>query len=510
MPSTPAAPHVWKFFRTGGIDQVALETGADLLALATLDQELWVALSCPVKGLELDERTLAVIDTDGDGRIGVPEVIAAVNWAAARLNDAGDLLKGADSLPLAAINAATPEGRVLLGAVKRILAGEGLKDAAEITVAQAADTAKVVASSPLNGDGIIPAEATDDPAVRALIGDIIASVGQVARGSSFTGVTASKIEAFFAEVAAYVAWSEQKTSQSIAVLGDATDGAFAAIKAVRAKVDDYFARTRLAAFDPRATAALNRGEAEYVAIASRELKLSSDELAGFPLARVEPDRPLPLSEGLNPAWAAAMAALRELAVVPVLGADKASLTAAEWAGLTAKFAAFEAGLEANAGRAVEKLGLARMKEILAGPGRAALDALVAQDKAGESILRELVEYAQGQLSDEGIRGEIYLFKNNTDSTGNSYGCHENYCIERIDGRTRCSRTRSNASWISLRSSGNLAACMSSTRCTVSAYTSRRPRSGRNRAYFETWMYSLMAFGSGLRPRIARASARFCR
>ena len=61
---------------------------------------------------------------------------------------------------------------------------------------------------------------------------------------------------------------------------------------------------------------------------------------------------------------------------------------------------------------------------------------VAQDKAGESILRELVEYAQGQLSDEGIRGDIYLFKNNTDSTGNSYGCHENYCIERIDDLSR--------------------------------------------------------------------------
>src|ERR1035437_2006337 len=62
--------------------------------------------------------------------------------------------------------------------------------------------------------------------------------------------------------------------------------------------------------------------------------------------------------------------------------------------------------------------------------------VVAQDKAGEAILRELVDYAQGQLADEGIRGDIYLFKNNTDSTGNSYGCHENYCIERIDDMTR--------------------------------------------------------------------------
>jgi proteasome accessory factor A len=65
-----------------------------------------------------------------------------------------------------------------------------------------------------------------------------------------------------------------------------------------------------------------------------------------------------------------------------------------------------------------------------------LEDLVAQDKAGESILRELVGYAQAQLSDEGIRGDIFLFKNNTDSTGNSYGCHENYCIERIEDLSR--------------------------------------------------------------------------
>jgi proteasome accessory factor A len=65
-----------------------------------------------------------------------------------------------------------------------------------------------------------------------------------------------------------------------------------------------------------------------------------------------------------------------------------------------------------------------------------LSDLVAQDKAGESILRELVGYAQSQLSDEGIRGDIFLFKNNTDSTGNSYGCHENYCIERIEDLSR--------------------------------------------------------------------------
>lgn len=62
--------------------------------------------------------------------------------------------------------------------------------------------------------------------------------------------------------------------------------------------------------------------------------------------------------------------------------------------------------------------------------------LVAHDKAGEAILRELVGHAQAQLDDEGIRGSIYLFKNNTDSNNNSYGCHENYCIERIEDLAR--------------------------------------------------------------------------
>lgn len=58
--------------------------------------------------------------------------------------------------------------------------------------------------------------------------------------------------------------------------------------------------------------------------------------------------------------------------------------------------------------------------------------LVAQDKAGERIVQGLVAAAEERLEEEGIQGEIYLFKNNTDSAGNSYGCHENYLAGRDD------------------------------------------------------------------------------
>ena len=55
--------------------------------------------------------------------------------------------------------------------------------------------------------------------------------------------------------------------------------------------------------------------------------------------------------------------------------------------------------------------------------------LVTHDKAGERVLEGLLLDAEQRLHDEGIAGEIYLFKNNTDSAGNSYGCHENYLVQ---------------------------------------------------------------------------------
>ena len=379
----PSSPHTWKFFCTGGLDQVALSTAADLLALDQLDQKLWVALSCPVKGLELDEKTLALIDADGDGRIRVPELLAAINWAAARLNDPADLLRDHDTLPLLAINAASADGKILVASAKQILTNLGKKDATAITVAEAADTAKIFSASALNGDGVIPPEATDDPAVQALIKEIVASVGGTADRTGSIGVTAEKIEMFFADLTAYVAWVDKSATKDIAILGDATDAAVAAIRAVRAKAEDFFARSRLAVFDARALAALNRSETEYLAIAAKDLKISSEEIAGFPLARIEAGKPLPLLENVNPAWAAALAILHAKAVAPIFGSAKTTLTAEEWTTLNVKFAAYETWLGGKVGSAVEILGLARIKEILAGPGRAALAKLVAQDKALE-------------------------------------------------------------------------------------------------------------------------------
>ena len=376
--------HTWKFFRAGGFDQVKLETGADLMNLDQLDQKLWVALACPTTGLEFDPKTAGLIDTDKDGRIRVPELIAAVKWTGSMLKNPDDILKGGDSVAFTAINDATPQGKQLLASAKQICANLGKKDATAITLGDASDANKIFVNTTLNGDGIIIPESATDDATKAVINDIAACQGTVPDRSFKPGIDQAKTDAFFVECAAFDGWMKKAEADAANILpaGEATATAAAAVRAIKAKVDDYFGRCRLAAYDPRALAILNRKEEEYLAIAAKDMSITAGEIAGFPLAQVAGGRALPLKGAINPAHAAAVAALHAQAVKPLLG-DKSELTEADWAALQAKLGAFECWSAGKAGAAVEKLGIKRVREILGGKAKENVAALIAKDKALE-------------------------------------------------------------------------------------------------------------------------------
>ena len=72
--------HNWKFFKCGRIAQVKIDCGADIENLKELDRKLWTVLSCPLKGLRFDQRTLEFLDSDHDGHVRAPEVLAAIDW----------------------------------------------------------------------------------------------------------------------------------------------------------------------------------------------------------------------------------------------------------------------------------------------------------------------------------------------------------------------------------------------------------------------------------------------
>lgn len=124
----PTSSHRWSFFRAGGLDQVQLNDAADLQALASLDRKLWVALACPVKGLGLDERTLALMDTDQDGRVRVPEVLAAIEFLRSRLHLWDGVMEGSPWLEWERLHPDTPQGLTLRQAARQlamdILAGD--------------------------------------------------------------------------------------------------------------------------------------------------------------------------------------------------------------------------------------------------------------------------------------------------------------------------------------------------------------------------------------------------
>ena len=370
----------WRFFRAGGFDQVKLETGADLMALDQLDLKLWVALACPTTGLEFDKATLALIDTDKDGRVRAPELLAAVKWAGGLLKNPDDLLKGAPTLRVAAVNDSVAEGKLIATFARQVL-NKG--ESADITVEEAAAAAQVFAAKPFNGDGIVPADSAGDEATKAVINDIIACLGPDIDASTKPGVSQAKVDQFFADETAYSDWwKKAEGNATLLPLGPNTEAAAAAVKAVKVKVEDYFARCRLAAFDPRSVNALNRDEKEFFALGVKDLTATHADIASFPLAQVGANHALPLAQGVNPAWAGALATLQAAAVKPLLG-DKASLTEADWAALVAKLGAFDAWSGSKAGGSVEKIGLQRVREILGGKGKETLTALIAKDKDEE-------------------------------------------------------------------------------------------------------------------------------
>ncbi len=399
-PADTAQPAV-RYFRAGGFNQLYLETADDLKALSSLDQTLWVASSCPTTGLDMEEATLKLMDIDGDGRIRVPEILAAVHWTLSALKDPSSLPEGRDWLALEQIDQESESGAKLYEAVKRILRNLDRYEDPKIFLADAQNRAGIFAVAKSNGDGVIPVTAADGPTVAQVIQDILNTVGGETDRGGDAGMTAAGVDAFYAALQAYKDWwtSAHPAARNLFVpeeeaqadlpeqdatifpLGDQTAAASAAVEAIAAKVEDFFENCEVAAFDAQAVSFFNFSERDLGQLGGRTKSEVDEMLQQLPLGRVQPDSPLPLAEGVNPYYASALSALNQSAVAPILGEEKQTLTRAEWNKLRATFAPYRAWIAAKAGAEVEKLGLPRIAELLADNKRAALEVLIKMDEA---------------------------------------------------------------------------------------------------------------------------------
>ena len=363
----------WNFDNIGGCSRVRIASGQDIAHLEELDVKMWTVLSCPVKGLEIEEKSLKYMDRDADGKIRVNDVISVAKWMTGALKNPDLLLEGKDWVNIEDIDVENAVGLKLSKAAKQILFNLG-KEGERISLADTADSAAIFAKTRYNGDGVITVASTDDAAEKEVIAAAIESTGGTMDRSGEMGVTAAQLEQFYTELKAYSDWCAAEVS---APFGDKTDAVIAAYQALDAKMKDYFMRSRLAAFSPDSTSALDVQTSRIEAISSENLLSKGDEIASYPIARITGKEELDLTASINPAWVAPFNVVKEAAIE----AGKKTLTEADWVAIGAKFAAYTAWKAAKAGISVEKLTIAKVNEMLKQDKKQTLLDIVAQDLA---------------------------------------------------------------------------------------------------------------------------------
>ena len=365
--------YAWNFDNIGGTTRVTITTGEDLKHLGELDPKMWTVLSCPVKGLEIDEKSMTFMDLDSDGKIRISDVVGTAEWMTAVLKDADLLLEGADHIDIENINQEDASGAKLYAAARQILLNLG-KEGSVITLADTSDSAAIFAKTRFNGDGVITEFTAEDAKDKAAISAAVTCTGGSLDRSGKQGVNAAQIEEFYKALADYVDWTSAEVE---APFGAQTDKAIELYNALNAKVKDFFVRSRLAAFSPDSTSSLDVQTSLIQAISADNLTAKTSDIASYPLARVTGKAEIDLSEPVNPAWAAQFEALKTIVVDP----SAAVLTEGDWDAIGAKFAAYSAWKNAKAGALVETLGLEVIKGFIADDRKPALIDLVAQDQS---------------------------------------------------------------------------------------------------------------------------------
>ena len=226
----------WHYCSLGGTKRVCITRGEDIAHLAELDQKLWTVLSCPVKGLELDERTLDLIDYDRDGKIRAEEVITAANWLCSVVKDKDRILQGHDYIDLADFNTDNEEGAQLRDCAAEVLKIMGLEK---------------------------------------------------------TTITLPELNEFLKDYDENAAQALEDTLESMSVnvapYGANSDDAVTAVDAIRDKVTDYFLRCKFIQFHDDCAAALDVSAEKVAEISEKNFATNIEEISKYPLSKPRAD-----------------------------------------------------------------------------------------------------------------------------------------------------------------------------------------------------------------------------
>ena len=317
--------HTWTFQRVGGLDQVVLKNADDIINLANLDPKLWVALSCPTTGLDFDQRTLQLLDSDNDGRIRIPDILDAISWAKDKIVSFDNIVQSSETLPLSQIDDSTEQGKKLLVTAHSILANLNKSQADYLTQDDVQQSLKINASKLYNGDLIFPPSGELSPEMQNFIQTAIKTTGAQKDMSGQDGINLEIAQTFVKNLKSWQAW-QTDISNTQTPFGENRSEIWKLVQELKPKIDDYFLRVELAQYAPQAQNALNVDE-KYIVPTQNGL-LSDQALAELPLSKIDSNNSLDLVNGLNPLWKSKIIRFRALVASHLT--DPNQLTSQEW------------------------------------------------------------------------------------------------------------------------------------------------------------------------------------
>lgn len=370
----------WNFCSVGGSVRVKISSGEDIAHLHELDKKLWTVLSCPVNGIHFDRKTLEYLDTDNDGTIKVDEVIAASDWLASVLKNMDLLLDSSEDLPVSNIDTSTDGGISLMNTIKQMKKALDAQDS-KISLKEIEDYTKLFSAGPFNGDGIITLDSCENELDRVALQACLDTIGGVPDLGGENGVGKEQVEAFYTALKDWTQWCEN---------GKVFDEAMSKVEALEEKINDYFLRCRLIAFDENAQDVLDVSVENISAAANAGMITNATaQIISAPLARPQKTAVLPY-DGINPAWSDIFSQARAAVFDKEFPSAK-ELTMEQWNTIEAKLEAYKSWKESKKGEQVESLGYAKAKKILDEYRKLSLLEHIAKDEAFANQLARLRE-----------------------------------------------------------------------------------------------------------------------
>ena len=359
------------FRKFGGSYQYWVRTPEELPEVLKLDPALWAALSVPAAALNADRKFLSYLDVDANGMIRLDDVTKAITYVQTALRELSPLADPAPELELAALRDDTDGAKARL---EFIAATPGLTADGAIKFDGVCAKLNAVASGALRGDGILRPAAVDGSGAETLYAEVL----NISGGGE--GITAAQLDKFVSDAAEFLEWAKQTERPKFR---DADPEPFyAALEAIRDKVDEFFRFCELIRLDAAHERRFMLDPDNLPPLDLKDGDAVTETLLAAPLARPSAEARLELGDGINPGYRDAVKHFAELFGI-------GELTPEVWAALQAELVPYSEYLAKAQGDNIGRLGEEKLAACLADGKPEKLHALFAEDSKVGGVIEQL-------------------------------------------------------------------------------------------------------------------------